>query len=480
MRPFVVARYVGLALLFNALLMLLSAGISLIYHDVSLFSLLLSSIITGLLGVFPLIFVQSEVEISTREGYLIVVLAWIMSCTLGMLPYILYGQPFTVINAWFESVSGYTTTGATTLIDIELLPKGLLFWRSATHFLGGIGVVLFTLLMLPSIGTAKVRISRSQLGAFKMEDAKYSMQQIIRIIFSVYIGLNILCAGALWIAGMELFDAINHAFSTISTGGFSTKNSSIMSFNSPLIETIIIIFMLLASINFGLLYTSIVKKTSSLFNSLVVRYFIISLLIGIIFTTIDLILSKQYTLPLSAFRHATFQLTAQATTTGFASCSNATWSPFAMMLTFFFMLQCGCIGSTAGGIKIDRILIFYKAFIAQIRKTLHPHAIIPVRLKGVMLDQELVAATGLFIGIYIFALFITTALLSITGQDLLTAFSASLGCLSNVGPGFGDVYSLGNYDNFSGLAKFICTLTMMIGRLEIYGFIMLIFYRYWK
>ncbi|MGL5914493.1 MAG: potassium transporter TrkG, partial [Bacteroidales bacterium] len=277
MRPFVVARYVGLALLFNAMFMLLSALISLIYQDIAVFSLLLSSIITGLLGVFPFIFVRSEVEISTREGYLIVILGWVMSCILGMLPYILYGQSFTVINAWFESVSGYTTTGATTLSQIEILPKGLLFWRSATHFLGGIGVVLFTLLMLPSIGTAKVRISRSQLGSFKLEDAKYSMQQIVRIIFGVYMALNILCAGALWLAGMDLFDAVNHAFSTISTGGFSTKNNSIMSFDSPLIEAIIIVFMILASLNFGVLYASIVKKTSSLSNSLAIRYFLISL-----------------------------------------------------------------------------------------------------------------------------------------------------------------------------------------------------------
>jgi trk system potassium uptake protein TrkH len=480
MRTFVVARYTGLALLLNALFMFMSVGVSAFYGDAAFTPLLLAAVITGLVGFFPFIFVRPEIEINTREGYLIVVLGWVMSCVFGMLPYILYGGEFTVANAWFESVSGYSTTGATTLTDVEALPQGLLFWRSSTHWLGGVGVVVFTLLVLPSMGSAKMRLTRTQLGAFKHEDAKYNMQQIVRIILSVYVGLTVALTLLLWVVGMDLYDSVNHAFSTVATGGFSVKNASIMHYDSPLIEAILIVFMILSSLNFGLLYVAVVKKFTSLFKSSVVKYFLGSLAVGIVLVTLNLMTSGLYSSWLSALRDAAFQMTALASTTGFASSSNALWSPFTVLLSFFFMIQCGCIGSTSGGLKADRVLIFYKAFVANVRTTLHPNAVIPVRLRGVTLDEELVASTTLFIGLYMLTFFVAALLLLFTGLDLTTGISAAISSLSNVGPGFGEIYTLGTYAGFSVSAKVICTITMLFGRLEIYGILMLFYYRYWR
>jgi len=480
MRALVVVRYTGLALMLNALFMFLSVVVSIFYRAEALTPLLLSAIATGLVGIFPFVLLRQEVEINTREGYLIVVLGWIMCCVFGMLPYLLYGGDFSLTNAWFESVSGYTTTGATIVNDIEALPKGLLFWRSSTHWLGGVGVVVFTLLVLPSMGSAKLRLSRIQLNALKVEDAKYNMQQIVRIILSVYVGLTVALTLLLWVAGMSFYDAVNHAFSTVATGGFSVKNASIMHYDSPLIEAILMVFMVLASLNFGLLYVAVAKKFTTLLNSSVVRYFVASLAVGAVLIAVNLVQSGLYASWLQAFRHAAFQVVAMASTTGFVNGSNAMWPAFSVLISFFFMMQCGCIGSTSGGIKVDRVLVFYRTFVAHIRKTLHPNAIIPVRLRGVTLDDEVITSVMLFICLYIVTFFISSMLLLLTGLDLLTGISAAASSLGNVGPGFGQIHNMGNFAEFSGFAKGVCTLTMLFGRLEMYGLLMIFYYRYWK
>jgi trk system potassium uptake protein TrkH len=253
-----------------------------------------------------------------------------------------------------------------------------------------------------------------------------------------------------------------------------------MYYNSPLIEAILMVFMVISSINFGLLYVAILKRFTPLFNSPVVRYFVGSLAVGILLTSISLISSGGYASWLQAFREAAFQVTSIASTTGFAVGSNASWPSFAVALSFFFMLQCGCAGSTSGGIKADRVLIFYKAFVANIRKMLHPNAIVTVRLKGISMDEGVVSAASLFIVLYMLIAFIVTLLLLLTGLDLMTGFSAAVASLSNVGPGYGEIYSLGNYSEFSIVAKIACTVAMLVGRLEIYGVLMLFYYRYWR
>ena len=251
----IVSRNIGIALIFNAFFMFLSVAVSIIYDFDSSFSpLFLSAVITAMAGIFPLIFVRKNENINIKEGFTIIIFSWFLSCLFGMLPYLLWGGgEFTIINAWYESVSGYTTTGSTILRDIEALPKGLLFWRSSTHFLGGIGVVIFMLLILPSASTFRMRLSKMEISSLSQENYKFKTKQTIKIISSVYVGLTLLAFFMLKAAGMGWFDAINHAFSVVATGGFSTKNLSILAFDSFPIEAVMSLFMLLASVHFGLL-----------------------------------------------------------------------------------------------------------------------------------------------------------------------------------------------------------------------------------
>ena len=272
----VISRNIGIALVFNAVFMFIGVLTSVLNAFDQAFSpLFLSAVITATAGLFPLIFVRKHSNINIKEGFFIIVFSWILSCLFGMLPYVLWGGELTLINAWFESVSGYTTTGATILSDIESLPKSLLLWRSSTHFLGGIGVVIFMLLILPSVSTFKMRLSKMEISSLSKENYRFKTQQTIRVIATVYIGLTILQIICLLIAGMDFFDSVNHAFSTVSTGGFSTKNESIKSFNSFPIEIVITIFMLLAGLHFGLLYSSIVSRSGKIFKSSIIKFYLL-------------------------------------------------------------------------------------------------------------------------------------------------------------------------------------------------------------
>ncbi len=249
MKLSIVSRYIGVALLFNAFFMFLGVAVSIIYDfDTSFSPLFLSGAITLLAGLFPLLFVKKSSDISIKEGFTIVIFSWLLSCLFGMLPYVLWGGEFSLVNAWYESVSGYTTTGSTILTNIEALPKGLLFWRSSTNFIGGVGVVIFMLLVLPSVSTFRMRLSKMEISALSKENYKFKTKQTISIIAYVYLGIATLTFIFLMLAGMDWFDAINHAFSVAATGGFSTKNESILAFDSLWIEIVITVFMFFASV----------------------------------------------------------------------------------------------------------------------------------------------------------------------------------------------------------------------------------------
>ncbi|HBZ25851.1 MAG TPA: cation transporter [Rikenellaceae bacterium] len=470
----VVTRNVGIALLLNALFMYISAIVSAIYgFDASFSPLLLSAIITTVAGGFPLIFVRKFYSINIKEGFTIVVLSWVLSCLFGMLPYVLYGGEFTIINSWFESVSGYTTTGSTILNDIESIPKGLLFWRSSTHWLGGIGVVLFMLLVLPAVSSFRMRLSKMEISSLSKDNFKFKAYQTIRVISIVYLGLTLLETLMLMLAGMSFFDAINHSFATIATGGFSTKNLSIKSFDSVWIDIIIMLFMLLSGIHFGLLYSAFSGKSSNLFRSPVVRYYLLSILAGAIIVTLNIKFSGIYTNWGTAIREGFFQVVSVGTTTGFANGDSSIWPGFSILIIIFFTIQCACSGSTSGGMKADRVLIFFLAVRAQIIKQIHPNAVVGVKMGNQTIDKEVIYSTNLFIVLYILIVFISALFLTGMGTPLLESFSASAACMGNVGPGFGKIGSLGNYASIPFLGKLLLTIQMLLGRLEIYALLLI-------
>ncbi len=475
----VVSRNIGIALLCNAVFMFISVIVSVVYNFDSAFSpLLLSGVITFTTGLFPLIFVRKHEEIHIKEGFTIIVLSWILSCLFGMLPYVLWGGEFTLINAWFESVSGYTTTGGTILQDIEALPKSLIFWRSSTHFIGGIGVVVFMLLILPMVSTFKMRLTKLEMTSLSKENYKLRTKEAIRVISTVFVGLTVAAFGAYLLAGMEPFDAINHAFSVAATGGFSTRNASIGAFDSFGIELVSVLFMILGGMHFGLIYATFAKRSLKLFTSPVTKLYLSTILVASIVVSVDLLFSDIEGGFWTKIWNSIFNVVSYISTTGFANVDCSVWPSLSVLALMFLSVQCACSGSTSGGLKTDRILIFWKSFQVQLKKQMHPSAVIPVRVGSNVIENQLVSAVNLYIVIYFLFLFIGAALLCAMGVDYMDAFSASLSNLGNVGPGFGTVGAMENFSQIPMLGKFILAAQMLFGRLEIYS--LLIMFSIWK
>lgn len=474
MRSAVIARNMGLVLLVNALFMFISVVVSILYgFDTGFFPLLLAATITVTVGALPFIFIKKAEDIATREGYVIAVLSWVVSCLFGMLPYVFWGGEFSLINAWYESVSGFTTTGSTILTSVEALPHSLLFWRAATQWIGGMGVVLFMLLILPEVSSVRLRLSRIEISSLSQDSYRFRAKETIRVIAYVYFGLTLLQTFCLVLAGMTFFDAVCHAFATIATGGFSTRNASIASYDSVAIEVIMLVFMAVSSLPFGLIFLLIVKRSTSLFTSPVTRYYLISTLAVSVLVSANLWIGGTYGSFGTALRHGVFQTFSLVSTAGFSSADSSMWPAFSMLLLFFLIFQGGCSGSTAGGIKADRFLIAFQSIRAHITKKLHPHSVVPVRVGGQVIDPDMVEGVNLFIVLFFFVLFVTALVLTVTGLQVIEALVASVVHLVNVGPGFGSVASVGNCHDLGGFSKFVLSLAMIMGRIELFGFFIL-------
>lgn len=480
MRFHVVIRYAGLVLLLDSLFMLIGIAIS-IYDgvDTGFFPLLMSFVLTTIIGLFPLIFVNGHYNISKKEGYAIVVGSWTLSSFVGILPYILWGGEFTFVNAWFESVSGYTTTGATVLSDVEALPRSLLFWRSSTHLIGGAGVVIFALALVPMMSRSRITLSSVELSPFVKDSFNFKVQKAVRILLYVYLFLVVTLILFLRIAGMSWFDAVNHAFSTVATGGFSTYNDSIAHFNSIWIELILMVYMVFSGIHFGLLYSSITTRRNNIFRSEVTRYYFLSVIVSIIIVTISLWTNGYYEI-LRSLRLASFQVISIVSTTGFATIDTAFWPSLSIMILIFLSFQCACAGSTAGGMKADRIVLLFKTFKAQFKQLQHPNAIVKIKFSNIKTSNDLIISTLIFALLFIITLLAGTIFSTAMGVDIMTSFSANLACISTIGPGFGDVSSLGNYSTLPDSVKFSLTLVMLAGRLELFGFFQLFLISSWK
>jgi trk system potassium uptake protein TrkH len=471
-----------MALLLNAAFMVLAAGVSWISAgDTSSYALMLAAFLTAVIGAFPMIFVEkTDSQLSNKEGYTIVVGAWLMSCVVGMMPYLLWGGEFSLANAWYESVSGYTTTGSTILQDIDAVPRGLLFWRSCTHLIGGAGVVMFALLVMPMMGRSRMMVSSVEMSTIAKEDYKYKSSTIIRILLTVYVGLTVCCFILLKVAGMGWFDAANHAMSTVATGGFSTHNASIAYWNSPLIETILIVFMVISGIHFGVIFATFTGKRNNLFRSEIVRYYLIFLACAAVAIAVSTTLNGTYGTFWESLRHSAFQTVSRATTTGFAASDSNLWGPFAIAILIFAGIQCACAGSTSGGIKADRIYLAAKVIRHQIRQQQHPNAIIRIKLNGVTQESSVLGFVMLFIVVYLLLLVVGTIFIAAFGYDLLTSFSVASASLGNVGPAFGAVGSFDNMMSFSTPVRMFSTLLMLLGRLEIFGLFQIFLLKWWK
>ncbi len=468
-------------MLFFAFFMLLSAGISFLSGmDSAFYPLLLSALLTALLGAFPLIFVAKCDQITNKEGFCIVVGAWLVACVVSMFPYLIWGGEFSLVNAWFESVSGLTTTGATILNDVEALPRGLLFWRMASTWIGGMGVVMFALVVLPSIGRSRMMLSNVELSTMAKDNYRYRSQIVVRILLVVYIGLTAVSTVLLKLAGMNWFDALCHAMSACATSGFSTKNASVAYFNSPAIDTILIFTMITAGIHFGLIYATVTGKRNNIFRSEVTRWYLGMLLAGGVLIAISLYAADIYPTLATSFRHAMFQFATLVSTTGFATADSNTWTSFAIILLIFGSLVCACAGSTAGGIKVNRLVLAAKMLRARLQQQQHPNAVIRIRLDGMIQESEVLYSVMVFIVTYLMLVLAGTIFGTMLGIDLTTSFTGSVASIGNVGPGFGEVGSMDNFSALPAAFKVSNTLLMLLGRLEIFGLIQIFFMKWWK
>lgn len=478
MRLYVVLRYVGLVLTVLGAFMMVSAGVSVLYRDAAGLILAYSGLVTLLFGVFPMIFVPAAPRITAHEGLAIVVGGWLLACLFGAVPYILWGGQFSVTNAWFESVSGFTTTGSSILNQVETLPHGIVFWRAATHWIGGLGILMFVLSVLPAMGMAGTAIVRTEISPLAQDNFRQNVKGIVRILVVIYGGLTLAEIAALAAAGMNLFDAVTHAFATIATGGFSSRNLSVAAYRSPAIETVLIVFMILSGMHFGLLFAALTGDRMRLWGSAVVRYYLGAMAVGTALVTI-LVHGGSGSWP-HAFRVSVFQVVSVGTSTGFASADSSVWPPLAQILLMVFALQGACAGSTSGGIKADRVVLFAKGIWRQIRLLQHQRAVIPVRMDGKAVENDVVAAAVLYIGLYVLVVLSGGLLLTALGMDPLSAFSGTVATTGNVGPGLGSVGSLENFAHAPELGKWVLTGTMLLGRLEIYGLILLASPRIWR
>jgi trk system potassium uptake protein TrkH len=397
-----------------------------------------------------------------------------------MFPYLIWGGEFTMINAWFESVSGFTTTGASILNDIEYLPRGLLFWRSSSAWIGGVGVVMFALVILPSMGKSRHMLSNVEISTIARDNFHYRSKVIFRILISLYTSFTLITTLALKYAGMTWFDAVTHAMTSCGTCGFSTKNSSIAFWDNPWIEVILIVAMTLSAIHFGILYATITGRKNNIFRSEVVRTFIGMMLIIALMSAVSLVAADIYPDFGTAMRHAAFQVVSISTTSGFATADTNTWTPLAIMLLIFCSVICGCAGSTSGGMKVDRLLIASKVIRNRMKIQLHPNAVIRTKVDGIVQEESTQSLVMTFIVAYIMLVILGTVVYTLFGCDLITGVTASISCISNVGPGFGEIGSMDNFSELPVVLKLNSTLLMLVGRLEIFGFVQLLFIRSWR
>ena len=481
MRISVVIRYIGIVLLVLAAFMLVAAGISYVNNVDSAYSpLVMSSLLTLLMGCFPMIFVPSTDRISQKEGFCIVVGAWLVSSVVGMFPYLMWGGEFTLINAWFESVSGFTTTGASNLNDIEALPRGLQFWRMSSCWIGGVGVIMFALIILPSIGKSKMMLSNVELSSLAKDNFNYRTQTLVRIVLSIYVGLTAITIIALKLSGLNWFDSLCHAMSACSTCGFSNKNLSVGHFNSPVVELILIVAMLIAGMHFGLIYATLTRKPNNIFRSEVTRSYLLMFALSSVMIAISLRAADIYPTALSSLRHAAFQTASLMTTSGFATADCNTWTPFAILILMFCSLICGCAGSTSGGLKVDRLVLALKMLKNKLQSQQHPNVIMRIKVDGFCQDQSMLNGVMVYIVAFMLLVLIGTFINTLFGCDLMTGFSATLACASNVGPGFGEVGTMDNYSSMPVIVKMCLSFVMLFGRLEIFGLVQLFFMRWWK
>ena len=490
-----ISYIIGLLLLFNAVAIFITGMVSLYLGDGFFESILYASLVCLFLGSIIMLFSKNPSKvINRRDGYLIVVFGWLTMVLSGTLPYIFTETINNIPDLIFETMSGYTTTGSSIISNVESLPESIIFWRSMTHWLGGMGIIVLAIAILPLLGIGGMQLFSAEAPGSGISGDKIHprISNTAKRLWFIYIGLTFAETLLLNFAGMSLFDAINHSMSNIATGGFSTKNDSLSYWNSmPSVQYIIIFFMVLAGTNFLLIYLSIIGKFKKLISNTEFIWFLVLICFFVMVTTIILnssvdLNSTNFDHPQvfgkleASFRHALFQVVAVITTTGFVTGDFAGWSPFLTMLFFGLMFFGASSGSTSGGIKISRHLILIKNGFLEFKRSLHPNAILPLRYNHSVVKKEVVVNILAFFMLYLILFIVGAAVLSTQGLDFISSIGGSAASIGNVGPALGSIGPSFNYEQITGFAKIWCSFLMLVGRLELFTILIVFTPYFWK
>lgn len=468
----------GRLLIAYGTVMLVPAVMAFYYQEVTTSSFIIVGLLTILFGAFLHFAGGSEGRMGVRESLTIVATSWIVTIILGSLPLFISGVVPNYIDALFEITSGLTATGATALTDIESLPRSILFWRSMTHWLGGMGIIVLFIVLLPNIGIGAVHLFKAEVPGPTNEKVMPRIRDTALTLWGIYVGLTILEIILLMIAGMLPFDAVNHAFSNMATGGFSTKDSSVAYFDSFTIELIMVSFMIISGVNFTLYINFWRKGSLSVLRNTELKVYLFIIFSSILVVAGILTFQGDYQWT-HALRHAMFQVTAIITTTGFVIADYDTWPSLGMMVIFFLMFSGGCAASTTGGLKVARIILLVKMAWANIRQAIHPRLVINIEVQDKVIEPFVLQRVARFFFLYIFIFVFGSTLLAATGLESFEAMATSIACLGNVGPAFGTAGPISTYAEISNFGKFVLSWLMLLGRLELYTLLILFIPEFW-
>ena len=479
-----VFRTMGALLLIESVFMALALGVSLWYGEADSGVFLLSTIITLLAGVIGLLVGhRAESRMGEREGYVIVAMVWVVFSAFGLLPYYLSGQVPSLTDAWFESMSGFTTTGATIIPNLDVITHGLLFWRSLTQWIGGMGIIVLSIAILPIFGLNGMQLYAAEVTGLTYEKLSPRIADTAKMMWSIYLLLTATEVAALWLCGMDVFDAVCHSFSTIATGGFSTHNNSLEFYDSAAIHYTVTFFMFISGINFVLLIYLLRGKARNFFQDEELRWYSVAVLVFAIALTLGLYIARPGWTALHmerAFRDSIFTVISAMTSTGYTISDYMYWPIVAWVVIFFLMLTGACAGSTAGGIKWVRLSIIMKNGVAEFQRRIHPNAIVPVKLNDKAVPQQTINNIMAFLIFYVFIIVVTVVIFCASGVNFDESIGAAVSAIGNVGISIGQFGPAGTYAEFPTVAKWVMSFVMLVGRLEIFTVLLLFTKALWR
>lgn len=473
-------RIIGFLLLIEAAMLLSCSCVSLFYETNDLLSFLYSAgLCVGVGTLLLLVGRTAQRHLSRRDGYVIVSAAWLAFSAFGMLPFVISGYIPSVTDAFFETMSGFSSTGATILNNIESLPHGLLFWRSMTQWIGGLGIVFFTIAVLPIFGVSGVQVFAAEASGMAHDKVYPRIGITAKWIWSIYVGMTGALILLLMFGGMSLFDSVCHAFTTTSTGGFSTRQDSIAAFNSPYIEYVITIFMFLSGINFTLLLFALTRRYKKFFHNAELKWYFIS----VVSLTAIITLGLYFTRPMGgeeAFRKSVFQVVSLHTSTGYATANYMTWPSVLWAIITVIMLMGACAGSTTGGIKCIRLLIVSKISRNEFKHITHPNAVLPVRVNNQVISPNLRSTILAFTFLYALIIIVSTIILMGLGMEMVESLGCTISSLGNMGPSLGKYGPDSSWSTIPDAGKWLLSFLMLMGRLEIFTVLLLFTGNFWK